>query len=185
MTIAISGRNFDVTDKVRNLVEKKFSRITKYFTDIIEVRCVLRVQKHVNICEMYVVGKDYDVKSIQKAETMEDAILSTIDHLKRQAQKSRDKITDRRHRKPTVEAATESWLVQVLEPGKLREKAKATPRIVKTNTLPIRPMSIEEAALKLEESKNEFIVFRDLETKQVTVLYKRRDDNFGMIVPEA
>ena len=56
--------------------------------------------------------------------------------------------------------------------------------IVKTNMLPIRPMSIEEAALRLEDSKNEFIVFRDLDTDRISVIYKRRDNNLGLIAPE-
>ena len=50
--------------------------------------------------------------------------------------------------------------------------------------LPIRPMSIEEAALRLDDSKNEFIVFRDLDTDKISVIYKRRDNNLGLIAPE-
>ena len=79
-------------------------------------------------------------------------------------------------------AAITDWTVQVLDPGKLRVRNR--PRIVKTNMLPIRPMSIEEAALRLEDSKNEFIVFRDLDTDKVSVIYKRRDQNLGLIAPE-
>jgi putative sigma-54 modulation protein len=45
-------------------------------------------------------------------------------------------------------------------------------------------MSIEEAALRLDESKNEFIVFRDLDTDKISVIYKRRDNNLGLIAPE-
>jgi putative sigma-54 modulation protein len=75
--------------------------------------------------------------------------------------------------------------VQVLEPGQLREAGDDNrPRIIKTNNLPIRPMSIEEAALRLDDSKNEFIVFRDLDTDKISVIYKRRDNNIGLIAPE-
>jgi putative sigma-54 modulation protein len=75
--------------------------------------------------------------------------------------------------------------VQVLEPGRLRESGDHNrPRIIKTNNLPIRPMSIEEAALRLEDSKNEFIVFRDLDTDKISVIYKRRDSNLGLIAPQ-
>ncbi len=64
------------------------------------------------------------------------------------------------------------------------EPPPATPRIIQTSHLPIRPMSIEQAAMILDDSRNEFIVFRDLDTDKVTVLYRRRDNNFGMIAPE-
>jgi len=58
------------------------------------------------------------------------------------------------------------------------------PRIIKTSLLQIKPMSIEEAALRIDDSKNEFIVFRDAETDRVSVLYKRKDDHYGLIAPE-
>ena len=110
-----------------------------------------------------------------------------IDHIKRQAQKNRKKLRDH-HRKDgndVKSAPVTEWAVQVLEPGKLRETGDHNrPRIIKTNNLPIRPMSIEEAALRLDDSKNEFIVFRDLDTDKVSVIYKRRDKNIGLISPE-
>jgi putative sigma-54 modulation protein len=76
------------------------------------------------------------------------------------------------------------WNINVLEPAQLRTTENNTPRIVKTNNIPIRPMSIEEAALRLDDSKNEFIVFRDIDTDKVSVIYKRRDSNLGLISPE-
>jgi len=181
MTIEISGRNYEVTDRVRELITTKLEKIKKYFTDIIEIRCVLNTEKYRNICEIIVIGKDYDLKSIQEADEMDEAITSTIDHLKRQATKSRQKIKD--HHKKDKSLLTDNWTVQVLEPGNLRTAA-AGPRIIKTNKLPIRPMSIEQAALMLDGSKNQFVVFRDLDTDKVTVIYKRSDENFGMIAPE-
>ncbi|HKO01755.1 MAG TPA: HPF/RaiA family ribosome-associated protein, partial [Thermoanaerobaculia bacterium] len=173
---------------IRQLIDKKLSRIVnKLFDDVIDIRCVLQVEKYRNICEILIVGKEHDVKAVQESDdSMQDAINQTIDHLKRQAQKNRKKLRDH-HRKDgnnhkVERAAITDWTVQVLDPGKLRVRNR--PRIVKTNMLPIRPMSIEEAALRLEDSKNEFIVFRDLDTDKVSVIYKRRDQNLGLIAPE-
>jgi putative sigma-54 modulation protein len=181
MNIEISGRNYEVNDRIRDLINAKLEKIWKYFHDVIEVRCVLNVEKYRNICEIVIIGKEHDVKALQEAETMEDAVTATVDHLKRQAQKSRKRITERKRGARTVPA---TWQVSVLEPGNLRETENNSPRIIKTNDLPIRPMSIEQAALELDGSKNEFIVFRDLDTEKVTVIYKRQDNNFGMIAPE-
>jgi ribosome hibernation promoting factor len=187
MTTEISGRNYDIPPDVRDMVEKKLAKIQeRLFDDVIDVRVVLHVEKYRNICEIQIKGKEHDVQTVQESdESMQDAVNQAMDHLKRQAQKNRKKIRDH-HRgagsrnKPAV---TE-WAVQVLEPGRLREEAAATPRIVKTNNLAIRPMSIEEAALRLDDSKNEFIVFRDIDTDKVSVIYKRRDNNLGLISPE-
>ena len=190
MPTTITGRNFEVTPDIRSLLEKKLAKIEdKLFADVIDVRCVLQVEKYRNICEILIVGKEHDVKSVQESgESMQDAINAAIDHLKRQAQKNRKKIRDH-HRKDgnhvKAEQAVTDWTVQVLEPGRLRETGDHNrPRIIKTNNLPIRPMSIEEAALRLDDSKNEFIVFRDIDRDKVSVIYKRQDGNLGLISPE-
>lgn len=186
MATEISGRNYEIPPDVRNLVEKKLAKIgDKLFDDVIDVRVVLQVEKYRNICEILMVGKEHDVKTVQESdESMQDAVNSAVDHLKRQAQKNRKKIRDH-HRKEGNGRKVTEWAVQVLEPGQLREQTEVrAPRIVKTNNLAIRPMSIEEAALRLDDSKNEFIVFRDIDTDKVSVIYKRRDNNLGLISPE-
>jgi putative sigma-54 modulation protein len=188
MATEITGRNFEVTPDIRKLLETKIAKIQdKLFDDVIDIRCVLQVQKYRNICEILIVGKEHDVKVVQESdESMQDAINLALDHIKRQAQKNRKKIRDH-HRKDgsTVKSQVTEWAVQVLEPGNLRETGDHNrPRIIKTNNLPIRPMSIEEAALRLDDSKNEFIVFRDLDTDKVAVIYKRQDKNLGLISPE-
>ena len=125
-----------------------------------------------------------DVKAVQESdESMQDAINAAVDHAKRQAQKHRKMIRDHKQ-KGRVKSAPEAWAVQVLEPSLLRGDGDSRPRIIKTSNLPIRPMSIEHAALLLDDSKNEFIVFRDVDTDKVSVIYKRRDNNLGLIAPE-
>lgn len=188
MATGIIGRNFEVTPDIRDLINKKLSKVSeRLFDDVIDERVVLQVEKYRNICEIIVVGKDHDVKTVQESDaSMQDAINAAIDHLKRQAQKNRKKIRDH-HRKDGNGRRSEvnEWAVQVLEPGRLREGGEDNrPRIIKTNNLPIRPMSIEEAALRLQDAKNEFIVFRDLDTDRISVIYKRRDNNIGLIAPE-
>jgi putative sigma-54 modulation protein len=186
MAIEIAGRNYEIPPDVRDLVEKKLARIQeKLFDDVIDVRVVLQVEKYRNICEILITGKEHDVKTAQQSdESMQDAVNSAIDHLKRQAQKNRKKIRDH-HRKEGNGRKVTEWSVQVLEPARLRDDTELrAPRIVKTNNIEIRPMSIEEAALRLDDSKNEFIVFRDIDTDKVSVIYKRRDSNLGLISPE-
>ena len=189
MSTGIIGRNFEVTPDIRDLIDKKLAKIIdKLFADVIDTRVMLQVEKYRNICEIIIVGKEHDVKSVQESgESMTEAINLALDHVKRQAQKNRKTIRDH-HRKDgsrnKSEGVTE-WNVNVLEPGRLRVDGDHNrPRIIKTNSLPIRPMSIEEAALRLDDSKNEFIVFRDLDTDKVSVIYKRRDSNLGLISPE-
>jgi putative sigma-54 modulation protein len=190
MATTIAGRHYTVTADIRDLITKKVGKIVdKLFDDVIDVRVVLQVEKYRNICEILIKGKEHDVKSVQQSdESMQDAINRALDHVKRQAQKNRKTIRDH-HRKDgnrnkAARVVTE-WSVQVLEPGRLRKAGKARlPRIIKTNNLPILPMTIEDAAESLDGSKNEFIVFRDLDNDRISVMYRRRDNNLGLIAPE-
>ena len=191
MATTISGRHFEVTPDIRTLITTKIGKIVeKLFTDVIDVRVVLQVEKYRNICEILIKGKEHDVKSVQESDvSMQDAINSALDHVKRQAQKNRKTIRDH-HRKDggrekAVAGQITEWAVQVLEPGKLRKAGKERlPRIIKTNSIAILPMTIEDAAESLDGSKNEFIVFRDLDNDRISVMYKRRDNNLGLIAPQ-
>jgi putative sigma-54 modulation protein len=193
MSTEITSRSYEINPEIRSLIETKLSKIQeKLFDDVIETRVVLDVQKYRNICEIIIVGKEHDVKSIQESdESMQDAINATLDHIKRQAQKNREKIRDHHRDRSRVT----DWTVNVLEPGNLRvpptkggngaNSGDAGPhRIIKSTNLEIRQMSIEEAALRLDDSRNEFIVFRDVDNDRVSVIYKRRDNNLGLIAPE-
>lgn len=191
MATTITGRHYEVTNDIRELITKKLDKIVeKLFDDVIDVRVVLQIQKYRNLCEILIHGKEHDVKAAQESdESMQDAINRTIDHVKRQAQKNRSTIRDH-HRKDgslnkEAVALITQWSVQVLEPGQLRQTgSKRLPRIIKTNNLAILPMTIEDAAESLDGSKNEFIVFRDLDNDRISVMYKRRDNNLGLIAPE-
>jgi putative sigma-54 modulation protein len=190
MATEISGRNYEIPPDIREMVERKLAKIQdRLFDDVIDVRVVMQVEKYRNICEILITGKDHDVKSVQSSDdSMQDAVNAAMDHIKRQAQKNRKKLRDHHRGHDGGNAYTPDiteWAVQVLEPGNLRHEGdEGNPRIIKTNNIPIRPMSIEQAALHLDDSKNEFIVFRDIDTDQVSVIYKRRDNNLGLIAPE-
>jgi putative sigma-54 modulation protein len=190
MATEITGRSYDIPSDVRAMLETKLAKIQdKLFDDVIDVRVVLQVEKYRNICEILITGKEHDVKSVQTSdESMQDAVNSALDHVKRQAQKNRKKLRDHHRHGNGDNAFTPDiteWAVQVLEPGNLRDdRNDGMPRIIKTNNIAIRPMSIEQAALHLDDSKNEFIVFRDIDTDKVSVIYKRRDNNLGLIAPE-
>ena len=111
MATSITGRHYEVTKDIRDLITKKLDKIVgKLFDDVIDVRVVLQVEKYRNICEILIVGKEHDVKSVQESQSsMPDAINSAIDHVKRQAQKNREKIRDH-HRHGDVPAEDEERL---------------------------------------------------------------------------
>ena len=108
VTPEISGRNFDVTPDIRELIESKLTRLEdRLFDGVISVRVVLSVEKYRNICEIFIVGRNYDVKTEQESQaSMEDAINASIDHAKRQAQKKGEKLHDHHRSEPDPQPET-------------------------------------------------------------------------------
>ncbi len=96
VTPEISARNFEITPDIRQLIESKLGRVEdRLFDDVISVRVVLEVEKYRNICEVFIVGKNYDVKTVQESDkSMAEAINAAVDHVKRQARKRGEKLHD-------------------------------------------------------------------------------------------
>ncbi len=96
VTPEISARNFAVTPEIRQLIESRLNRVEdRLFSDVISARVVLTVEKYRNTCEIFIAGRNYDVKTVQESGlSMVDAINLAIDHAKRQAQRHHEKIRD-------------------------------------------------------------------------------------------
>ncbi|MDH3745598.1 MAG: ribosome-associated translation inhibitor RaiA [Acidobacteriota bacterium] len=181
MNIEISTRNFKANDRVREYATDKLSKVSKFVNEPVEARVTLEAEKHRKIADVHVAHRHGVLQATEQTDNMLDAINLAVDKIEKQARRSREKHKDKRRRADRRNGAN-SWPVSVVD----RSSVGGTegPKVVKSSELPIKPMSLEEAALELEGSKNEFIVFRDSASEQVSVLYRREDNNYGLIAPE-
>jgi ribosome hibernation promoting factor len=188
MTIEYTGRNVDITPAIRRLVEEKFARLTRHAgnRDPGDVRVVVTHDRSRYQAEIVVTGKKHTWTALEEMPDLTLALQAALEKIDAQARKDRAKLKDRHHRAESVRGRSDEWEVEVLAPSSLARPARdgVSRQIVKTSRIPIRPMTVEEAALQLEKARNEFIVFRDAESDRVTVLYKRKDENYGLISPE-
>ncbi len=183
MNIEYVGRNFEVDDNVRAFTEGKLAKkVTKFVDDPVEIRVTLETEKHRNIADLHIAHKHGVLQATEETGDMYEAINMAVDKVEKQARRSKKKFIDRRRRADRVTTNGQRWPMDVLARESLG--GETGPRIIKSTHLPIKPMSIEEAALWLEDGKNEFVVFRDSTSNRVNVLYKRKDDNYGLIAPE-
>lgn len=182
MNIEYVGRNYSVDDSVREFIESKLSKVTKFVREPVEVRVTLEIEKHRNIADLHVAHKRGVFQATEETGDMYESLNMALEKLEKQARRSKNKKIDRRRRAGRQSINGLRWPLEVLGAESLSSGGER--RIIKTTHLSIKPMSIEEAALQLETGKNEFFVFRDAGTDRVNVLYKRRDDNYGLIAPE-
>lgn len=177
MRIEYIARKVTLTDDVRQLTEKKLKKVKKYFNDILDVKVEVAQERHLYVADIFIKGKDFDIKSTSQNKELTTAIQEAVDKLEMQARRAKARLKGRKRQG----ADSRAWSEDVLEPASV---GAGEPRIVETHDIPIKPMTIEEAMLQLEDSEIDFIVFRNANTDLVNVLYRRRDKNLGLVTPE-
>ncbi len=180
MNIDFVARKVELTDQIRELASKKLAKIDKYFNEILDVRLELAQERHLYVVDLFIHGKDFDARATSQNKDIRSAIQEAVEKLEIQARKAKTRLKGRK-RQSEQERRTPDWAVEVLEKESV---ASGQPRIIKTSSITIKPMTIEEAALQLESSAGDFIVFLNATTDKVNVLYRRRDNNLGLITPE-
>jgi putative sigma-54 modulation protein len=182
MNIEYVGRNYEVDERLRGFTEDKLGKLDKFLHEPVEIRVTFEVEKHRQIAEVHVSHRFGVLQATEATDDMYDAINLAVDKVEKQARRSKKKNETRRRRGNGHAWSELVWPMEVLERDSVGSGSK--PRIVKSTLLTIKPMTVDEAALQLEGSKNDFVVFRDSASERVAVLYKRRDQNYGLIAPE-
>ena len=180
MNIDFVAHGVRLDDPLRDYTDSKLSKLTKFLEEPIEVRVSLSQEGHRCLADLNVSHRFGVIQAAEETDNLLDAVNLAVDKAGKQARRSRKKYIDKRRKADRNNG--NHWPVDVLEKGSITAGSK--PRIIKSSVLSIKPMSLDEAALHLESSKNEFVVFRDATSDQVSVLYKRKDSNYGLISPE-
>lgn len=176
MKITISGKNMAVTDALRDTIEKKVGKLDKYFYQDVPVDVTLSVEKNRQIIEVTIPFSGAIIRAEESTEDMYQSLDKVIDVLERQIRKHKTKLQKRSKGLDTIRFEN----VQAL-PASENDKE---PSIVRTKRFAMKPMDAEEAVLQMELLRHAFYVFRDAETDEVNIVYKRKDGNYGLIQPE-
>lgn len=184
MHVEYQGKGLTITDDVRSFADKKIAKVMKFLEEPIEARATFEADKHHKlVVDLHLAHRHGLIQAEEAgASSPQDAINSVVAKAEKQARRARKKFMDVRRRADRNVWPATHWEVEVLD-GKSVGRGD-TPRVVKAHDLEIKPMTVDEAVLALEGAKNDFVVFRHAETDQVNVLYRRRDGDFGLIVPE-
>lgn len=175
MKIIISGKNIEVTSGLRQFVEKKLSKLEKYFKPEVEAHITLSVEKNRQIVEVTIPFNGVILRGEEANGDMYVSIDLVADKLERQIRKQKTKLERRKY--------DDSLRFQDIPDIKENEREEET-KIVKTKRFAVKPMSEEEAVLEMELLGHNFFVFQNADSNEVNVIYKRKDGNVGLIEPE-
>jgi putative sigma-54 modulation protein len=178
MKTEIIGRNVQVDDRLRKSVEQKLKKLEKFLDEPVEMRVTLAAERHRHVAELHVTHRLGVLQGTEESDgNLLDAVQRAVSKVEKQARRSHQKLVDKRRR-----GNNHRWPVEVLDQGSIG--GGGAPRVIETSHLSIKPMTIEEAAIELDISEHGFVVFRDSTSDRLSVLYKRKDQNYGLIAPE-
>ena len=180
MKVDYIARKVTLDEGFRQLAEKKLAKITKYFNDILDIRVEVSQERHLYVVDLFVKGKDFDIKSTTQHKELNAAIQDGIDKLEIQARRAKARLKDHKGRGSEAREV-QNWDVEVIEAD---TTAAGPPQIVERSSIPIKPMTVEDAILQLERSSDQFLVFRNASSDRINVLYRRGDNHLGLITPE-
>jgi len=188
MNFIISGKNFEITEALRNRVEKKLGKLDKFFDPDTDVYVRMSVEKNRHIVEVTIPFNGVVLRAEESSNDMYSSIDSVIDVLEGQIRRNKTRLKKKMYdgsiKTGSVKggAIRAEYLEQLENLGDDEEEREF--KVVKTKKFPIKPMTVDEAILQMNLLGHEFFVFSNAETEEVNVVYKRRDGNYGLIEPE-
>ena len=177
MDITVTFRHIDPTDSLKAYAEEKLAKLDKYLDFPVEAHVVLAVEKFRRMADVTISVNGTMLKAVEETEDMYSAIDQVMDKIEKQVKRYRDKIRKRRseNRKNgstlVITGSDEIGDIHLEEPGIEIEKLDA------------KPMDLEEAAMQFSMSQQDFLVFRNSRSKEINVLYQRKDGNLCLIEP--
>lgn len=193
--IKITGRHLEVTDSMKDYAMEKLSKIEKFSNRIIDVNVIMDIQKLEHRVEIIIKVGHIKITSQATSNDMYASIDKAIAKLESQLRRYKNKIQDH-HAKKGLAAidmkvnvirrpTAEEELEEEEELGLESKKEGYYPHeIVTQETIPLKTLTFDEAIMKMDLSGDVFLIFKSEEDQKLKVIYRRKDENYGIIEPE-
>ena len=171
MKYVIRGEKVEITEAIKNYIMEKIGKLDKYFQtpDEIKANVLVRIRGKEQIVEVTIPIKKIVLRCEERDEDLYKAIDLASDKLERQLRKNKTKMMKQK------KDITKEMRFEELEPIETKEE------IEKRKKVEMKPMNEEEAMMQMDLVDHDFFVYKDIDTKSVNVIYKRKDGTFGII----
>ena len=174
MKITVIGRQMNVYDDMKLLIEKKIAKLDKFFSGEGDATVTLSCKHNEKNIEITISAANTLFRSEVGAESFRDALDAAITNIERQIRKNKTRLARRLRDNVFVAPPAEEY----------DDLPADEEEIIRTKTYPTKPMSPEEAILQMNLLGHQFFVFNDDQTGATCVVYSRRDGGYGLIIPE-
>ncbi len=168
MDIQVTFRHTEPMESLRSYAKEKISKVKKYLDTPAEAHIVLTVEKFRHQADVTLSVDGTVIKAVEETEDMYSAIDQVMDKIEKQLKRHLSKLRERRPEGEKEEPVTEEELE---EP------------VIEVERLVAKPMDPEEAAMQLNLTNQDFLVFRNAKSQEINVLYRKKDGNLGLIEP--
>ena len=187
MAVECTGRNVEVTSSLRELAEERTQRLERHLGGPADVRVVLSHEKHRFGAEVIAIHRRRRWTAQEKTADARAAVAAAFAKIDAQAKRDAEKQRDKKHRglpRSGPRARGAQPALAAAAPASVAARGNGNGRVVRSRPPAVKPMGVDEAALAIESTGEEVLVFRDSASNRVSVLYRRRDGALGLIVPE-
>jgi putative sigma-54 modulation protein len=179
MRVDVTGRHVEITTPLRNLINQRLAKLERLLNDsAVSAVVILTKEKYRHRTELVIHARgDHILRGLGEGNAWPVSVRQAAQKVEQQAQTLKGKWAERkrsstRRRTPRAAAADGG------QPGGEGR------RLVRASRYAVKPMSIEDAALRVESADETFVVFRNADTDAVSILYRRKDGNLGLIEPD-
>lgn len=191
MQVNITFRGIDPIDSLKNYAKEKVERVNKYLDRAGDAHIVLSLERHLQNADITIHSGSFVLRGREKSGDMYASLDLAMDKIERQLRRYKERLKhhhgkDRvHHRQDALEALRiRHDVVEMHEPEKAPEP-DTEHRIVRTNEFLAKPMIIEEAIMQMDLMNNDFLVFTNSQTREMNVVYRRKDGHYGLIEASA
>ena len=174
MNYMISGKNIDVTEGLKQAVYGKLGRLEKFFNEDTNAQVTFSVEKERQKIEVTIPMKGHIIRAEQVSDDMYVSIDMVVEIIERQVTRYKKRIIDQ-------EQDAAFFQNQFLEE---EDDIDDDISIIRSKRFAVKPMYPEDACVQMELLGHSFYVFRNAETDEVNVVYKRKGNTYGLIEPE-
>lgn len=175
MKVTVIAKNIELTQALKEIVQKKISKLEKYFEVEVEAKATLSIQKNRQIIEVTMPFNGAILRSEESTDDMYKSIDLVEDKLERQIRKQKTRLSRKNNG---------SLKFAALNDSKVESNEDDEGSLVKVKKFGVKPMDSEEAILQMDLLGHNFFVYQDSESSKVNVVYKRKDGNYGLLEPE-
>ncbi len=181
MQTNVTFRHMPSSDALRAHVETKLLKVKKYLDEPIEAHVTMTAEKSRHRAAIQIEAHGTLVKAEHSTSDMYATIDLALEKIEKQLRRHKDK--SKQHHETTHAGSFKSAARESVRKA-ARTEGKSGPQIIRMEPIADKPMSIDEAVMQLDYMKNRFLVFRNVQSDEINVLYKRKDGALGLVVPE-